>query len=57
MIIPLTLVSKQSSDNIIRTKKESKKWANVYNARQQGKLKEVDAKLKKIYNLNSSGTF
>ena len=48
---------KQFSDNIMRTKKESKKWAKVYNAKQQVKLKEVEAKLKGIYNLNRFGTF
>ena len=48
---------KQFSDNIIRIKKESKKWSKVHNARKHDHLKEVEEKLKEIYSLNNFVTF
>ena len=48
---------KQFSDNIIRIKKESKKWSKIHNARKQDQLKEVEEKLKEIYGLKNFVAF
>ena len=48
---------KQFSNNLLRTKKETKKWAKIYMANQQSQLKEVENNLRNIYSLNSSRTF
>ena len=48
---------KQFSENLIKTKKETKKWAKIFIVNQQSQLKEVETNLRKIYSLNNSGTF
>ena len=45
------------SENLLTTKKKTKKWANIFMGNQQSQLKEVENNLRNIYSLNSSGKF